>query len=106
MTIRSNDMGKHKRKSNAGTVVQTVQAGSTRKPTPPAERENRAWSLCMGRPRILGKRKLIDLNRELQAIIDNMPVFMPDVKADVVRLCEQAEIGRRCLRDHHDQSGH
>ena len=61
------------------------------------------WDLNLGRNRILGKRKLVDLNRELQGIIDQMPVFMPDVKADVILLCYQAEIGRQYLRSHRDE---
>jgi len=62
-----------------------------------------AWSLNLGRKKILGRHKIENLNRELQGIIDQMPVFLPDVKVDVVRLCEQAEIGRQCLRRHHDE---
>ena len=36
-------------------------------------------------------------------ITDETPVFMPDVKADVILLCYQAEIGRQYLRSHRDE---
>jgi hypothetical protein len=62
------------------------------------------WSLDLDHRRILNRRQIIELNRELQSIIDEMAVPMPDVKADVVLLCEQADVGRRCLRDHYERS--
>jgi len=91
-------------KPNGGTEDRTAKAGSARKPTLPAERENRAWSLCLGRPKSLSRRQIVDLNRKLQGIIDWLPSPMPEIKADIVRLCEQAEIGRQCLRGRHDQN--
>ena len=48
--------------------------------------------------KVLGKKKIKDLKRELERIINWMPSPMPEVKMDVDRLCLQAEIGRQYLR--------
>ena len=49
---------------------------------------------------ILGRRKIEELRKELQAMIDWMPIDMPELKVDVNELCRQAALARRCLQEH------
>ena len=93
---------KNRKKAKSGTKDRRAKVGSARTPTPPAERKNYTRSLCQGRTKSLSRRQIVDLNRTIQSIIDWMPIPMPEIKADIVRLCEQAKIGRQCLRCHHD----